>query len=131
MEAKKVQRVGRFWFATTQRPDGQWVAWAQTTPIYSDQPPVESDSRVWFAFGFSREQAAAKLKRDLALPPYDPASVRERRNCWLMLALATIMMLGGALAAEPVLVCSGIVGIVHGLYACVWLTSEHADEGRT
>lgn len=130
MEGKKVQRVGRFWFATTQRPDGKWVAWAQTTPIYSDTPPAESDARVWLAVGFSREQAAAKLRRELALPPYDAASLRERRNCWLMLVAAATVLLAGALVEEPTLVCAGIIGIFHGLLACVWL-AEQADESQT
>jgi hypothetical protein len=130
MEAKKIQRVGRYWLATRQRPDGQWVAWAQATPIYSDSPPAEPDARVWCAVGCSRERAAAKVRRELALPPYDAATLREKRNCWLMLAGAMGLVLAGALTTEPTLVCGGIIGIVHGLYACVWL-AEQADEGQT
>ena len=130
METRKIQRIGRFWLATIQRPDGQWMAWAQTTPIYSDTPSAETGTRVWSAVGYSRERAAAKLKRELNLPPYDPASLRERRDCWLMLVVATFLVLAGAIVAEPTIVCSGIVGIVHGLYACVWL-AEQADEEST
>ena len=129
MKTREIQRVGRFWLATTQCADGQWVAWAQTTPIYTDAPLAESRERVWLASGFSREQATAKLKRELALPPYDAASVQERHRCWLMLLTATGMALGGVLAAEPTLFFGGIVGIGHGLYACVWL-SERSDSRR-
>lgn len=126
MKTREVHRVGRFWFATTQRPDGQWVAWAQTTPIYADAPLTESVERVWLASGSSREQAAAKLKQQLALPPYDTASIQQRHRCWIMLLTATGMTLGGMIVAEPTLFFGGMIGIGHGLYACVWL-SERSD----
>jgi hypothetical protein len=129
MKAKDIQRIGRFWLATAQRADGQWVAWAQTTPIYSDAPIDESREQVWRTSGFTREQAAAKLKQQLALPPFDAASVQERHNCWVTLLAATGMVLGGVLAAEPMFVLGGIVGVVHGIYACVGL-SEDADNPR-
>jgi hypothetical protein len=131
MQTKKVQRIGHFWLATSQRTDGQWVAWAQTTPIYSDLPLSESGERVWTASGHSREQAAARLKRQLALPPYDPASIQERQNCWLMLLAGTVMTLGGVVATEPIFILGGIVGIIHGSYACVWLSEAEADSRRT
>lgn len=129
MTSKTIQRLGRFWVATKQHPDGQWVAWAQTTPIYGDEPLAETRERVWLATGSSREQAAAKLKRELALPPYDAASQEERHRCWLMLTIACTLIASGVLIAEPTLFFAGFVGIGHGVYACVWL-SERADSGH-
>ncbi len=129
MTSKEIQRLGRFWVATKQRSDGQWVAWAQTTPIYGDEPLAESGERVWLAAGCSRDQAAAKLKRELSLPPYDAASQEERHRCWIMLTMASTLIIGGALIAEPTLFFAGLVGIGHGLYTCVWL-SERSDSGH-
>ena len=126
MKTREIHRVGRFWLAAVQRADGQWVAWAQTTPIYADAPLAESRERVWLASGFSREQATAKLKRELALPPYDAASIQERHRCWFTLLTATGMALGGVLVAEPTLFFAGMIGMGHGVYACVWL-SERPD----
>lgn len=127
MKTREIQRVGRFWLATTQRADGQWIAWAQTTPIYADAPLAESRERVWLASGFSREQATAKLKRELALPPYDAATERERRQCWHMLMVAVGIVILGIVAGQPVLSFAGIIGIGHGLYACALLTEESED----
>jgi hypothetical protein len=128
MMTRKTQRVGRFWLASAQRADGQWIAWAQTTPIYADEPLAESRECVGLVSGCSREQATAKLKRELALPPYDAASLQERHRCWLMLATATAMTAGGVLIADPTLFFAGFIGIGHSLYACVWL-SEQSGSG--
>jgi hypothetical protein len=127
MKTREIQRVGRFWLAVTQRADGQWVAWAQTTPIYADAPPAESGERVWLASGFSREQATAKLKQQLALPPYDAASIQERHRCWHMLIVAAGMVVVGIIVPEPMLAFSGIIGIGHGIYACALLTEQSGD----
>jgi hypothetical protein len=129
MQTREVQRVGRFWLATTQRADGQWVAWAQTTPIYADEPTAEARERVWLVSGCSREEAWAKLKRELSLPPYDAATARERQRCWRMLLAATMLVVGGIILAEPTIFFGGFIGIGHGLYACVWL-SERSDDLR-
>jgi len=128
MNSRAIHRVGRFWVATKQRADGQWVAWAQITPIYSDEPVADSHEHIWLVSGSSREQATAKLKRELALPPYDAASQQERHRCWVMLTTASTMLVSGVLIAEPTLFFAGLVGVGHGLYACVWL-SERSDSG--
>ncbi|MBL8540474.1 MAG: hypothetical protein JNK68_08885 [Betaproteobacteria bacterium] len=128
MNSRAIHRVGRFWVATKQRADGQWVAWAQITPIYSDEPVADSHEHIWLVSGSSREQATAKLKRELALPPYDAASQQERHRCWVMLTAASTMLVSGVLIAEPTLFFAGLVGVGHGLYSCVWL-SERSDSG--
>jgi hypothetical protein len=130
MKAKDIQRIGRFWLATAQRADGQWVAWAQTTPIYSDAPIDESREQVWRTSGFTREQAAAKLKQKLALPPFDAASVRARHQCWHMLLVATGMVVIGMIAPAPMVGFGGVIGIVHGIYACASL-AEQAENHRS
>jgi hypothetical protein len=124
MNTREIQRIGRFWFATAQRTDGQWVAWAQTTPIYSDAPIAESREEVWHAFGASREEAAAKLKQKLALPPYDAASIRERHRCWHLMLVGAGIALAGVVVAEPTLILAGALGIGHGFYACVALAEQ-------
>lgn len=129
MKTRDIQRIGRFWLASAQRADGQWVAWAQTTPIYADAPLAESRERIWLASGCSREQATAKLKRELALPPYDAASIQERRRCWHMLLVAAGLLALGIGVAEPILAFGGLIGIGHGIYACALLT-EQSEGGR-
>jgi len=127
MNTRQVRRVDRFWFATAQRADGQWVAWAQTTPIYSDLPLPDSQERIWMKVGFSRENAAAQLKKELALPPYDAATIRQRRQCTRMLLTASAMLVGGMLASEPTLTLGGIVGIGHGLHRYAMLFDQTDD----
>jgi hypothetical protein len=127
MKTREIQRIGRFWVAATQRADGQWVAWAQTTPIYADAPLEECREQVWRTCGFTREQATAKLKRELALPPYDAATRREQHRCWHMLLVATGMVAAGILAAEPLLAFGGMIGIGHGIHACAALTDQSDD----
>jgi hypothetical protein len=130
MKTREIHRVGRFWFATNRRADGQWVAWAQTTPIYSAHPPAESKDQIWLAVGFSREHAAAQLKRQLALPPYDTASIQQRTHCWHMLLTAAGMLVTGVLTTEPALVVGGLIGMGHGLYRCAIL-ADQADSRFT
>jgi hypothetical protein len=129
MSSRQIQHIGRFWVATVQRADGQWLAWAQTTPIYADAPLAESRECVWIASGFTREQAIAKLKQELALPPYDAASVRERHRCWQTMLAGAGLMLVGLIVAEPTLVLAGTLGISHGFCACVML-AERTDGRR-